>query len=266
MNRSTLANDLAQLWLQIDVMQTLYFEPGRINYRTAMESVGAGAAITSDPTQVAFSDDLAVSIANVTRSSSDSEVAAIVSDHILKVLTALAKDVESSDRGIGLFSRLCEVSLPVVTGLSASRVAQRVQREKLTRILNIAAFYQLAAVIVEHNYQDKQAAHANRLRFSSIGFSLQKALSLTDDLALYESLSQLITVVGQAFRSFSDELLPVGYYSPPDDMSVLAISWNLYQDPTWAEDLVARNKNIASILLKQPVEYLTKHNPERVYY
>lgn len=266
MNRVTLGNDLAQLWIQLDVMQTLYFEPGRNAYREAMESVGAGVAITSDPTQVSFSADLSVEIAGLTDDTSDAELSELVAAHILEVLTALASDVQSSVRGIGLFGRLCEVELPVINGLSAARVSQKKQREKLTRMLNIAAFYQLASVIVEHSYQDKNAAHTHRQRFTEIGMGLQRSLSVADDLTLYQVLNNLITIVGQAFRGFSDELVPVGYYSPSDDMSVLAVSWNLYQDLTWAEDLVARNNNIASILLMQPVEYLAKHTSERMYY
>ncbi len=255
-NRATLTSDLAQVWLEIDTIQSLYFEPGRLRYRAAMATAGVPAPLMADPAQMAFSGNLSVTIQGLDHDD-DTTLAQTISHHIMTVLSALVTDSGGSDRSTALLARLCLSVLPQVSGASVERQRQRQQRERLNHMLNMAAYYQLALAVMQNNNQDKQSAHRQRLRFTEIGLQLKHAVSALPDQVFYEQISHLMAWIGEAYRNFSDALNPVGYYQPPEDLSVLAVAWNIYQDPTWAEDLRKRNAADASVLLRQPLEYLT---------
>ncbi len=263
MNRSTLIVDLAQLWLEVDLVQSFYFEPGRVLYRAAIAAAGAAPVITADPTQASLKT---VKIPTLLDTDDDATAATKVTALIVMVLSALGKDTSGSSRGIALFHRLCRSVLPVVVGLSPARINQQAQRAKLARVLNLAAFYQMANAVVLHSYQDKRAAHQARLQFVEMGLALQAQYANSGDLTMYEQVSKLISLVGDAFRGFVDELKPVAYYNANNDLSVLAVAWNIYQRPAeWADDLLARNRQGADITLKYPLEYLVPDQRSSVY-
>ena len=62
-------------------------------------------------------------------------------------------------------------------------------------------------------------------------------------------------MVGNQYAYLIDSLKPVSTIEVKDSMTSLSLAWNLYQDATLAEDLIARNRVASGSFLDNKIQY-----------
>lgn len=236
---ATFDTDVAALWSTIDTAQSLNFEADRTAYRKQLAQIRYGSSLEAE----------VGSLNGAGRPEN-------VTDQTLNLIDVLYDDTLDSERAFRLFNRLATGSLPAIEGVSGAALAQADQRNALSVVLQVAALRGLANTVINHDYQDKQAAHDLRFKFSQTALALRQSITLLGETDLHDSTTEIIATVGEAYRTLTDALKPVAYHSVCGPTSVLALAWDFYQNPEQAEDLLARNESRGGVFANQSVEYL----------
>ena len=187
--------------------------------------------------------------------------AAAIAASLVGGLQALARDATPSDAAAGLYA--AATATQICVPISASPVLT--QAYSLARALCVAveaaALGEAFLAEARTDFADRQSATAARAR---IGAAMDGA---TDRVAASLGPAAL-DVLGPAARRASADLVteaatlqPIARVKSAKSMPSTALAWALYQDPTRAADLVARNRSGTSLFMPTTFEALTPTSP-----
>jgi len=110
---------------------------------------------------------------------------------------------------------------------------------RMTRMVLIAGY---AAALVEREFTDRPTAVAARAAFMTATAADVEAASLAADGTAFDTLNDLRGQMARYFSTLTPNLAPVAVISAPSVRPALVWAHTLYNDPTRASEIVARNR------------------------
>ncbi|MFQ3247909.1 MAG: prophage DNA circulation protein [Arenicella sp.] len=155
--------------------------------------------------------------------------------------------------------QMSEVSLTPTISKSQQGLTRSANTAAIQSAFRQYALLKLAESIVQTNYSDSEQAHAARVDFTSRSIAQQQRLSLLDNSTdSYASIAELSSLVGQQLSTLADKLKPISTTNTGSPRSSLSLAWDLYQDPSRANDLINRNAVDNGSFMPPTVRHLTQ--------
>jgi prophage DNA circulation protein len=144
---------------------------------------------------------------------------------------------------------------PAVASLTPSRQQDVKNTAALCSVMRVAALGEAAQAAVAYPWMDSGSAAAARDALDALVDA--ESLAQTDGPTV-QALSALRLALIREMNAVAAQLPPLLTVTPNTSMPAVVLAYKLYGDPSWAEDIVARNNIVHPLFVPggQPLEIL----------
>ena len=177
--------------------------------------------------------------------------------NVQAVLLALANCAALADDQINILGAMATFATPyIITGTDALGMEIQAAQTAIASVIRVAALYQLALAIFTYSPTSQNDASNLRLSVGELfdNEMVTQATNFCD--TYYNDLNNVRLAVIQYLAQTGNALAPIGTFTFGTSLPSLVLAYQLYQDSTMNDDLVARNVPIDPGFMQLTVECL----------